>query len=36
MAKVYVAKKLQEEKVSQKTIDSLSDLFVMKLTLEDR
>lgn len=36
MAKTYIAKKVQEEKVSEKTIDSLADLFVMKLTLEDR
>lgn len=36
MAKVYVAKKVQEEKITEQTIDSLAGLFIMKLTSEDR
>jgi hypothetical protein len=36
MAKVYVAKKVQEEKITEQTIDSLAGLFIMKLTNEDR
>lgn len=36
MAKTYVAKKVQEEKITEETIDSLAGLFIMKLTNEDR
>lgn len=36
MVKIYVAKKVQEEKITEETIDSLSGLFIMKLTNEDR
>jgi hypothetical protein len=36
MAKIYVAKKVQDEKITEQTIDSLAGLFIMKLTNEDR
>ena len=36
MAKTYVAKRVQEEKITEETIDSLAGLFIMKLTNEDR
>lgn len=36
MRKTYVAKKVQEEKITEETIDSLAGLFIMKLTNEDR
>lgn len=36
MAKTYIAKRVQEEKITEETIDSLAGLFIMKLTNEDR
>lgn len=36
MAKTYIAKKVQEEKITEETIESLAGLFIMKLTNEDR
>lgn len=36
MAKTYIAKKVQEEKITEDTIDSTAGLFIMKLTNEDR
>ena len=36
MAKTYIAKKVQEEKITEETIESLAGLYIMKLTNEDR